>query len=73
MASLDLSADELTEFLAVVATEAVAVAQPDGTPDTEIRDKLQRMADGMRAYSAAGGPGPLRAIAELLAQKLDQV
>jgi hypothetical protein len=72
MASLDLSADELTEFLVVVATEAVAAAQPDGTPDTEIRDKLRRMADGMRAYGAASAPGPLRAITELLAQKLDQ-
>lgn len=56
MAPLDLTADELTEFLAVVATEAVAVAQPDGTPDTEIRDKLRRIADGIRAYGAAGHP-----------------
>jgi hypothetical protein len=71
-APLDLTADELTEFLAVTATEAIAVAQPDGTPDTEIKAKLQRLADAMRAYSAAAQPGPGRAIAELLAQKLDQ-
>lgn len=68
---MTLTADELTEFLAVLTTEIIGVVSPDGTPDDEIRGKLQRVTDGMRAYSGAS-KGPLRAIAELLAQKLDQ-